>query len=217
LAVRLLRRISSHDTRQKGKVHATTLLLPLSRRKARSLQDRQTGLKLHLASGAHKLPGWVNIDIVGMHPDLYWNLRRGIPFPDGSAEAVFLEHFLEHLTYSDVLDILDECRRVLAPGGKIRVGVPDFGRYMRSYAGDGSFIDEVRPGRPTPLLAVAEVALAHGHRSVWDAATLEQILTEAGFAGARACKFGESELDPPPDNPLREPESIYAEAEKPTA
>ncbi|HXZ57300.1 MAG TPA: hypothetical protein VEG40_06940, partial [Gaiellaceae bacterium] len=70
-------------------------------------------------------------------------------------------------------------------------------------------------GRPTALLAVAEVALGHGHRSVWDAETLERVLTESGFEEVQRRAFGESALDPAPDNPEREGESVYAEARKP--
>ncbi|PWU25509.1 MAG: hypothetical protein C5B48_00950 [Candidatus Rokuibacteriota bacterium] len=213
--VRLLRRVSPHSLRQRGKLVVTQAWMPASRLKARRIAGEGRDLRLHLASGANRLPGWVNIDIYGMNPDLQWDLRHGIPFPDDSAQAVFLEHFLEHLTLADALAVLDECRRALRPGGTIRVGVPDFGRYLESYAGDRSFIEQLRPGRPTSLLAVAEVALAHGHRSVWDAATLTLALEEAGFVGVQTRKFGESAIDPPPDSPLREPETLYAEGEKP--
>ena len=41
-------------------------------------------------------------------------------------------------------------------GGILRAGVPDFGRYAESYAGDRAFLEERRPGRPTPLLALAD-------------------------------------------------------------
>jgi predicted SAM-dependent methyltransferase len=214
VAVRLLRRVSSHGFRQSGKLHATKLFLPATVVKARRLAQRR-GLALHLGSGAHKLPGWVNIDIFGMRPDLYWDLRWGIPFPDGSARAVFLEHVLEHFRLDDGLKMLEECHRVLAPGGRVRVGVPDFGSYLRSYAGDGSFIERNRPGRPTPLLAVAEVALGHGHRSVWDGETLVRVLEEAGFDRAAVRPFGDSAIQDGMDSPQREAESVYAEAEKP--
>ena len=120
-----------------------------------------------------------------MHPDVYWDLRRGVPFPDECAQAAFLEHVLEHFSLGDVVAVLKECHRVLAPGGIVRIGVPDFGRYLESYSGDRSFIEELRPGRPTPLLAVGEVALNHGHRSVWDGPTLVAVLEEAGFVEAR--------------------------------
>jgi hypothetical protein len=50
---------------------------------------------------------------------------------------------------------------------------------------------------------------------VWDGETLEVALREAGFEDARTRAFGDSDLEPAPDNPAREPESVYAEARKP--
>ena len=214
-AVALLRHVSSFEFRQAAKVRGTLLLAPFERRKATRLTASGRPLLLHLGAGVHHPPGWVNVDVLGMSPDLHWDLRRRLPFADGSAQGVLLEHVLEHFTLAADLDLLAECRRVLAPGGIVRIGVPDFGRYLESYAGDGAFVDRQRPGRPTRLLAVAEVALAHGHRSVWDGETLEVVLREAGFEDARRRAFGDSALEPAPDNPAREPESVYAEARKP--
>jgi predicted SAM-dependent methyltransferase len=211
----LLRRVTTHDFRQSAKVGATRLLAPRTKRQIKSLLASGEPIRLHLGSGGHPLDGWVNIDVLGMEPDVYWDLRGGIPFPDGSAEAVFLEHVVEHFPLAAVLDMLDECFRALAPGGIIRLGVPDFGRYLESYAGDGAFVGRLRPGRPTRLLAVAEVALGHGHRSVWDAETLSRVVSESGFTDARQRAYGDSDLVPAPDSPMREAESLYVEARRP--
>ena len=211
----IVRKVSSWEMRQSAKVKGTKLLYPWSKVKIKKLLEEGRPLQLHLGSGGHPLDGWVNVDIIGMGPDLYWDLRSGIPFPDGSASAVFLEHVCEHFTLTDDLDLLDECHRVLAPGGIVRIGVPDFGRYLESYAGDGAFVEEMRPGRPTRLIAVGEVALNHGHRSVWDAETLEAVLMSCGFVDARRRDWGDTDLDPPPDSEKRRPESVYAEARRP--
>lgn len=212
-AVRVLRRFTGFEARQRAKVTGTRLLEPVERRKARRLAEAGP-LRLHLGSGANRLAGWVNVDVVGMSPDLRWDLTRRLPFANGAAQAVFLEHVLEHFPLAAVFGLLAESRRLLAPGGILRVGVPDFGRYLESYAGDRAFIERERPGRPTALLAVAEVALGHGHRSVWDAETLERVLAEAGFADVTPRAFGDSELEPAPDNPEREGESVYAEGRR---
>jgi predicted SAM-dependent methyltransferase len=211
-AAQLVRRLSSWEMRQAAKLHGTTLLLPLEKRKAQRLLDSQRGqLRLNLGSGPGRIDGWTNVDIVGMHPDLHWDLRRDLPFPDACAEAVFLEHVLEHIPLAGVVRVLDEARRVLKPGGIVRVGVPDFGRYARSYAGDRAFIEELRPGRPTPLLAIAEVAQFHGHVSAWDDETLVAVIEAAGFEDVEARAWGESRMDPAPDTELRRAESVYAE------
>ncbi len=216
-AAQLVRRVSSPGMRASAKANGTILLAPLTRRKVRALLAEGRPIRLNLGSGPRRVAGWVNLDILGMDPDLHWDLQRGIPFPDASVQATFLEHVLEHFAMEDALRVLRECRRVLVPGGVVRAGVPDFGLYMRSYAEDGDVIERLRPGRPTPLLAVAEVALQHGHRSVWDAMTLERALKEAGFADVRARPFGDSSLEPVPDTEMREPESVYAEGTKPAA
>jgi SAM-dependent methyltransferase len=212
---KVVRRLSPWTLRQSAKVHATTLLAPRERRRAERLAE-QGSLRVHLGSGANRLPDWVNVDLVGMQPDLYWNLTRKLPFPDGSADAVFLEHVLEHFPLDFGLELLADSRRVLRPGGVLRVGVPDFGRYAESYAGDHAFLEERRPGRPTPLLAVAEVAYSHGHRSVWDGETLELVLRETGLVDVRRRGFGDSDLEPVPDSAEREAESVYAEGRTPS-
>ncbi len=213
-AARFLRRVSSFELRQAAKVHATKALAPLERRRAKELGQARP-LRLHLGSGGHELDGWVNVDLVGMGSDLRWDLTSRLPFEDAVAEAVFLEHVLEHFPLATVLDMLAEARRVLAPRGILRAGVPDFGRYAESYAGDRGFLEERRPGRPTPMLALQEVVYSHGHRSAWDAETLQRVLEESGLVDVRRRDFGDSEIAPAPDNPIREAESVYAEGRAP--
>jgi predicted SAM-dependent methyltransferase len=215
-AVRLLRRVTSPALRDAAKVRGTGLLAPIARRRARTIAAGRTDLLLHLGCGTNKLPGWVNIDLLGYAADIPWNLLRALPFPTGCARAAFLEHVIEHFTLADSLTLLEECRRVLRPGGVIRIGVPDLGRYMRSYAGDRALIDQARPDRPTPLLAVAEVAQSHGHQSAYDAETLILLLREAGFRDVAIRGFRESTaLDPVPDMEARRIETVYAEGTGP--
>lgn len=188
----------------------TLLLAPYSVLCARQLARRRP-LRLNLAAGSSPLAGWVNVDLVGGGADLAWRIDRRLPFPDGSCDAVFVEHFLEHLELDEALALAAELRRLLAPGGVARIGVPDFGRYAAAYTGSHELIERYRPGRPTPLLALSEVAYLHGHRSLWDEATLTALLAEAGFDQASARPFGESAIDPAPDSPGRRLETLYVE------
>lgn len=169
--------------------------------------------RLHLGCASVHKQGWINIDQLGPGVDFAWDLLRPLPVADGSVDAIFHEHLLEHLPPAEGLALTRECHRLLRPGGILRIGVPDFGQYARSYAGDGGFVDIVRPDVPTPLLALSEVAYGYGHRSLWDEATLVGLLEEIGF-GARACAFGESVLHPVPDSEHRKDETLYVEATK---
>jgi len=207
----LLRPFMSPSVRLRAKQVATAAAAPLARRRAGERAARG-GLRLHLGSGGNNLPGWVNVDLVGARADVTWDLRRPLPIPDGAADAVFLEHVLEHMTVAEGMAVLRHAFAVLAPGGVLRVGVPDAGLYACSYAGGDGAIDQLRPGRPTRMLALAEVFQEHGHVSAWDGETLVLVIGSVGFTGAEVMPGGTSRLDPAPDSPERIPESVYVEA-----
>jgi len=69
-----------------------------------------------------------------LDPDIRsWNLKKGIPWPDQSFDAVYHSHFLEHIPRESAPELLGECLRVLKPGGILRVSVPDLHHYIRLY------------------------------------------------------------------------------------
>ncbi len=191
----------------------TTAAVPFQRRRAVGLA-RRGELRLHLGSSANRLPGWVNIDLLrpGRRLDLYWDLRRGLPFPSGSVEAIFAEHLIEHLTYGQGTVLLRECARVLRPGGVLRIGVPDLDRYVASYLGQDDLIERVRPGRPTRAIALGELFFLHGHRCMYDFETLCRACVDSGFSTVERSAFGDGRIQPAPDSPSRRDETLYVDA-----
>jgi hypothetical protein len=119
------------------------------------------------------------------------------------------------MTVAEGMAVLRHALRVLVPGGVLRAGVPDAGLYARSYAGVDGVIDDLRPGRPTRMLALGEVFQEHGHVSAWDGETLALVIDAAGFTGAEVMPGGTSRIDPAPDSPTRIPETVYVEAVAP--
>jgi predicted SAM-dependent methyltransferase len=129
----------------------------------------------------------VNIDI---HPDadLRLDLRRRWPFRSGSAEIVFGEHVFEHLRWPvETRHFLAEAHRVLAPGGVLRLSVPDAARHVMAYVTrDAAFATQFGPFLP-PGASTACDALNHHfrqfgeHHFAYDAETLADRLVAAGF------------------------------------
>lgn len=191
----------------------TSFLAPLERAKVRRILERDS-LRLHLGSARNRLPSWVNIDLFrpGRRLDLYWDFRRGVPFPDNSVDAIFAEHLLEHLTYRQGVGLMRECQRVLKPEGVVRIGVPDLDRYVLSYLGRDDLIDKVRPGRPTRAVALGEPFFLHGHRCMYDFETLEKACLDAGFTAVEHSSFGEGRIQPNVDSRNRSAETLYVEA-----
>jgi predicted SAM-dependent methyltransferase len=156
-------------------------------------------LQLHIGCGPGRLSGWINIDV---HPaPLAMNVLWGLPFADGSVRRIFVSHMLEHLFFPrDVRFFLAEVKRVMAPGGVLRVVVPDIEQCVAAYAGnDRSFFDSRRetwswwPRNATRLEdflayagAGAEPAyLFEAHKYGYDFETLARVLGEAGFVQIR--------------------------------
>ncbi len=89
---------------------------------------------LNLGCGAHFHPDWTNADIVPADPRvLQHDLRKPLPFAEASFTAVYHSHVLEHLPPREGEALISECRRVLKPGGVLRVVVPDLEEIARLY------------------------------------------------------------------------------------
>jgi len=87
-----------------------------------------SGLKLHIG-GQIRRDGWTVVDIqAGPATDIVADCADLGAIADGAASEIYASHVLEHLGYADVPRALAEWCRVLAPGGQLRVSVPDLAR-----------------------------------------------------------------------------------------
>ncbi|MFN0085605.1 MAG: class I SAM-dependent methyltransferase [Blastocatellia bacterium] len=79
-------------------------------------------------------PDWINLDLVSRSTDVVeHDLTRGLPFEAGTVDACYSSHVLEHLRPEEARFFLEEQRRVLKPGGILRVVVPDLEAISRLY------------------------------------------------------------------------------------
>jgi predicted SAM-dependent methyltransferase len=155
---------------------------------------------------------------------LNFNILPDIPIADAAMRGINLSHFLEHFDLETGLRILRGCRRVLRPGGILRVSCPDLRKYAQAYiAGDSHFY--ARTGSlafcnyrslPTSGAVFAGKAYdgSNGHKWFYDAETVIALLKEAGFVRAESRNLHESglprieEIEPA----YRAIESFYVEA-----
>jgi len=189
----------------------TRAMLPVARRKWAAAQD-QSPLKLHLGCGWLHKDGWVNVDLFMTRADIVWNLAGGIPLRDNSVDAILHEHLMEHLTLQQGYALAQECLRVLKPGGRLRIGVPDAGACVASYAGLAD--PDWANSQPTGLIAVQALFYEHGHRAMYDAQTLTLMCRAAGFSEARARESGDTDIQPAADTESRRDGTLYVECVK---
>jgi SAM-dependent methyltransferase len=81
--------------------------------------------QLNLGCGHDIRDGWVNLDSAGLPGvDVVHNLDDlPIPLPDGRFTEIVCKDILEHV---DVVPVMAELHRLLAPGGRLRIQSPHF-------------------------------------------------------------------------------------------
>jgi len=151
----------------------------------------------------------------------YADAVRHIPHPDRSVDVVYTSHMVEHLDRDEVTRFLREVRRVLVPGGIIRIAVPDLRFHVDRYldkADADLFVEGVRLGRMRPKGLKQRVAGAvigdREHHWMYDGPSMCKLLASAGFAGARVVPSGSTTIPNPGalDLAERSPESVFVEA-----
>ena len=89
---------------------------------------------LNLGCGRRYHSAWTNLDLESNDPEVVsHDVTKGIPFEASSFDAVYHSHVLEHLNPEEGKQLIQECYRVLSPGGVLRVVVPDLERIARLY------------------------------------------------------------------------------------
>lgn len=92
------------------------------------------GIRLHIG-GQEKHDGWTILDALpGPHVDHVGNCNDLSFLPDSSCSEVYASHVLEHLGYNgEIQRTLNGFHRVLKPGGRLRVSVPDLETLCRMF------------------------------------------------------------------------------------
>jgi predicted SAM-dependent methyltransferase len=143
--------------------------------------------RLHIGSGRARLEGWLNVDIQALPGvDVVADVTRGLQFT--GVEAIFAEHFLEHLALEDAMAFLLESHRVLKEGGWLRLSTPNLDWVWATH-----YRLEAEPDQKVHNALILNRAF-HGwrHQFLWNREILAQALVACGFAEPVWCRYGES-------------------------
>ncbi len=139
-------------------------------------------VRLHLGCGKIDHPGFVNIDALPRRNVHYVQaVDRLNRFRDNSVDLVYACHVLEHFSHLQVPAVLREWGRVLKPGGKLCLSVPDFDRLLDIYRDNGSDAEIIL----NALMGGQEYAY-NFHRVIFTRNYLEKLLLQAGFRRVQA-------------------------------
>ena len=83
--------------------------------------------KLNLGCGTNLFPGFVNVDIGNFHPESENFVRHDLektplPFKNDTFTEIEAHQIMEHL--HNFPKLMNECHRILKPGGTLTVSVP---------------------------------------------------------------------------------------------
>lgn len=149
------------------------------RRPRPTIEFHEPPYKLHIGPGAGWTPPdehWLTVDIDPARADICTNFNKdfeGFPLSDASTLAIYASHVLEHVSIYKIRRLLQECYRVLAPGGVFRIVIPNPVASIEHYfKGDVSF----------PLFArrIARAAKGYGERYTLFEALKEDFISRNG-------------------------------------
>jgi len=143
-----------------------------------------------------------------------WDCRKRLPFATSSVDYIYTSHFLEHLYRYQVIKLLIECKRVLRPGGIMRVVVPDLKIFAKRYVNNDMEFFRSLSGAKTSISLenISDLLVYHfygydcwceptflqklhrifirGHLWMYDYESLSKILYEVGFTNVWNCQGG---------------------------
>lgn len=211
-----------------------------------------TGIRINLGCGVVALPGWENYDkspvmLLRRVPFLRsllvklkiltpghiqtWpenvqrrDLTKPLPQKDRTVEAIYSSHMLEHIYLEEARRLVKETFRVMAPGGIIRLALPDgelWARQLLEGAGDaqsGAHYNE-RLGaypveRPKGRRLITFIGGGSAHKWQPTRGLVRSMLEEAGYESFRELSYQEGDLPQVAEVEVRE-ESMFFEAVRP--
>ncbi len=176
-------------------------------------------MRVNFGCGSVQPDGWANVDRQDCGQPYVADVLDRLPFADGSVECVVANHSLSDLDHHELGPALRELRRILIPGGVLRILVPDLLKAFEAYRRDDTAwfpLGEDLPSVDERLCCF--VGWFGTAKSQWTYRYAATLLDAAGYGAVTRATFGEptSLSDDPEIASLddREPQALIIEARK---
>ncbi len=174
-------------------------------------------MRLQIGCGKFPRAGWINTDNkVRPGVDCVADLRGDLPFAEGTFDCAAAIHVLPHIPLAGLAPALARIRRVLKPGGVLRLALPDLEKAIDAYRrGDAAYF--AIPDSQWKSLGAKLVAQIVWHNDIRTPFTYDlaaEALGNAGFSSVARCMFRQTRSRFPEivDLDNRERESFFVEA-----
>ena len=175
--------------------------------------------RLNWGCGGAGEPGWINSDQKdGPGIDISGDIRDGLPLEENSIDYVVSIHALPEVPYTEQVTVLRELRRVLKPGGVLRLALPDLEKGIQAYQSGNRdyFLIPDEDARSLSSKLILQLIWYGYSRTLFTHDFIRELLEKAGFTQVVECQFQQTQSPYPGivelDN--RELESLFVEAIK---
>lgn len=203
-------------------IRVANFLFRREKKLLRLLKKHSRKKYLNLGSGPRGIDNdtWINIDgFKDRNVHYLCDISRGLPFYEKTFDGIFCEHVLEHFDYDHGKKLMEDCCRILKPGGVLRIIVPDGHKILKSYFDEPSFISKYKQCDSIyPMEAVNKwFYQRYEHQCIYDGPYLIDMLLKAGFSEATKISYLQTTLHEKElviDDEKYNWESLYVEAVK---
>jgi len=136
-------------------------------------------MKLHLGCGKRFLDGFIHVDLADYeHIDIKTNVDNLSIIKNETVDEIYASHVLEYFDRDEVVEVLNEWRRVLVKNGILRIAVPDFEQLLKIYNQTSRLSDILGP-----MYGKWELSASNHiyHKTVYDFKSICKLLEENSF------------------------------------